>query len=79
MEVLSDPKLHARGAVMRLEHPALGDAIAYGMGNPIQFSKANAQFDQPAEAIGASNEQIYRGLLKMSAGEVEELRSKGII
>jgi len=36
------------------------------MGNPIQFSKAHAQFDEPAHGLGAANEQIHAELLKMS-------------
>jgi crotonobetainyl-CoA:carnitine CoA-transferase CaiB-like acyl-CoA transferase len=78
-EVLSDPKLQARGAVMRLEHPMMGAAQAYGIGNPVQFSKASAQFDVPAQDIGAANEEIYGQVLKMSAREMQELREAGVI
>lgn len=78
-DVLHDPALHARGAVMQLQHPAMGEHKAVGMGNPIQFSKANAQFDIPAQAIGEANADIYGGLLKMPASEIEGLRSAGVI
>ena len=78
-DVLHDPALHARGAVMQLQHPAMGKLTAVGMGNPIQFSKANAQFDIPAQDIGEANADIYGGLLKMPAAEIEGLRSAGII
>ena len=79
VEVLNDPALNERGAVMQLQHPAMGDVKAVGMGNPIQFSKANAQFDIPAQDIGEANQEIYGGLLKMSAAEIKELDASGVI
>jgi formyl-CoA transferase len=79
VEVLSDPDLIARGAVTTLEHPLIGDLRTSGMGNPIQFSKANAQFDIPAQDLGASNEDIYGGLLKLSPQEIAALRADGVI
>jgi crotonobetainyl-CoA:carnitine CoA-transferase CaiB-like acyl-CoA transferase len=78
-EVLDDPVLHERGAVMKLEHPLMGNVRAVGMGNPIRFSKAHAQFDQPAQDIGEANKDIYGGLLKMSSREIDDLRSTGVI
>ena len=80
MEVLSDPALHARGAVTKLDHPKMdGSMTAYGIGNPIQFSKAHAQFDQPAQDLGAANDDIYGRVLNMSAAEIAALRKDGII
>jgi crotonobetainyl-CoA:carnitine CoA-transferase CaiB-like acyl-CoA transferase len=78
-EVLEDPVLHERGAVVALQHPRMGAVRAVGMGNPIQFSKAHAQFDVPAEDIGQSNDDIYRGLLELSERELAELRAAGVI
>ncbi|MEY4139023.1 MAG: hypothetical protein RLZZ371_1205 [Pseudomonadota bacterium] len=78
-EMLHDPALHARGAVMQLQHPAMGDAKAVGMGNPIQFSKANAQFDIPAQGLGEATTQILSDVLKMSASELDQLRAERVI
>lgn len=78
-EVLADPQLLARGAVTRLEHPLMGGLQTSGMGNPIQFSDAHAQFDVPAQALGAANHDIYGGLLKMSPEEIAALRAEGVI
>jgi formyl-CoA transferase len=78
-QVLSDPALLERGAVVKLKHPKMGDTEAYGMGNPIRFSKANAQFDQPAQELGDANQEIYGGLLKLSASEIDELRAARVI
>ncbi|MGC3987305.1 MAG: CaiB/BaiF CoA-transferase family protein [Pseudorhodoferax sp.] len=78
-EVLRDPVLQERGAVVRLEHPNLANISAMGMGLPIQFSRTPAQFDQPAQALGASNDDIYRGLLKLPPERLQQLRNEGVI
>ncbi|EER58373.1 L-carnitine dehydratase/bile acid-inducible protein F [Acidovorax delafieldii 2AN] len=77
-EVLHDPQLLARGAVMELLPPSAATR-AIGMGNPIQFSDAHAQFDQPAQALGQANEEIYGGLLKMSRQDLDRLSAAGVI
>ena len=79
VEVLNDPALIERGAVTRLSHPGMGEIKAIGMGNPIQFSKANGQFDVPAQDLGEANDDIYGRLLKMSAQERQALRAAGVI
>jgi crotonobetainyl-CoA:carnitine CoA-transferase CaiB-like acyl-CoA transferase len=78
-QVLHDPVLHERGAVMKLAHPRLGDLQAMGMGLPIRFSETPSQFDQPAPELGSSNEEIYGNLLKLTGGELQELKSNGVI
>jgi crotonobetainyl-CoA:carnitine CoA-transferase CaiB-like acyl-CoA transferase len=78
-EVLNDPALHARGAVTTLEHPLMGQVRSMGIGNPIRFSKAHAQFDVPAQDLGQANTEILSGLLKMSDREMDELRAAGVI
>ena len=79
LDVLKDPVLQARGAVMKLEHPGLAEGDAMGMGLPIDFSRTPAQFDQPAQELGASNDEIYRGLLKLSDDRLQRLRDEGVI
>lgn len=80
-QVLSDPSLLARGAVVPLEHEGLtaSGTAAMGMGLPIQFSETPARFDQPAQALGASNEAVYRGLLGLSDQELQKLRAQGVV
>jgi formyl-CoA transferase len=77
--VLSDPQLIARGAVTELEHPLMGDLRTSGIGNPIRFSDAHAQFDVPAQDLGAANADIYGGLLQLPEAEIAALRAQGVI
>lgn len=79
MEVLEDPRLHETGAVVKLAHPNLGSIRAYGMGLPIQFSKTPSQFDMPAQMLGASNEEVYCGLLGLTRDELSELSRDRVI
>ena len=71
--------LQARGAVVKLEHPGLAEVDAMGMGLPIQFSGTPAQFDQQAQELGASKDDIYRGLLELSDDRLQQLRDEGVI
>jgi len=78
-EVLHDPALLQRGAVMKLEHPKMGATQAYGMGNPIHFSKGHAQFDIPAQELGDANDEVYGSLLKLTPDELAALRRDRVI
>lgn len=79
LEVLHDPVLHARGAVMDLEHPDIGAIDAVGMGLPIGFSRCHAQFDRPATRLGEANDEIYGSLLGLAAEELAALRAANVI
>jgi len=78
-EVVHDRRLQESGALVRLHHPRHGDTGVLAMGLPIRFSGSLAQFDHPAVELGASNEEIYRKLLKLSAEELAALRASGIV
>lgn len=79
LDVLNDPVMQERGAVVKLKHPGLGNVDAMGMGLPIKFSKTPVQFDQPAQELGASNDEIYGDLLKLSVEQLQQLRDDGVI
>ncbi|MFS1286875.1 CaiB/BaiF CoA transferase family protein [Pseudomonas piscis] len=78
-QMLDDHRLHERGAILELSHPHSGPTGAVGMGLPIQFSVTPSQFDQPAMALGAANEDIYSRLLGLSAEQINRLREQGIV
>jgi formyl-CoA transferase len=71
--------LQERGAVVRLEHPGLDGVNAMGMGLPIKLSGTPVQFDQPAQPLGAANDEIYRELLKLPEARLQQLRDAGVI
>jgi len=78
-EVLEDPQLRARGMIQELEHPLNPRTGALTAGFPIRFAHRPADEIPPAPLLGQNNEEIYRGLLGLSAEEMEELRAGGVI
>ena len=78
-EIFQDPHLRSSGAITTLAHPRYGEIDALGYGLPIQFSVSKSQFDKPAAELGASNEEIYGELLKLSPEEIRELRFNKVI
>ncbi len=75
-----DPGVLRRRETVLLSHPKYGavDEI-YGMGLPIKFSAAAAEFDQPPPSPGEHNQTVYGDILGYSAERIEELRAKGVI
>jgi formyl-CoA transferase len=80
-QVLADPYLQQRGAVVPLNHPGLSASgtSAMGMGLPIHFSESPVGFDQAAQTLGESNASIYKDLLKLPDEELQQLRAQGVI
>lgn len=80
-QVLADKHLRQRGAVVPLTHPGLeaSGTSAMGMGLPIHFSESPVSFDQPAQALGESNDIVYRELLQLSDAELQQLREQKVI
>src|SRR5207244_11857313 len=75
-----DPEVLRRKETVLLSHPKYGavDEI-YGMGLPIKFSAAVAEFDQPPPSLGEHNQAVYGDILGYSAERIEELRANGVI
>lgn len=78
-EVLTDPLLHASGALMQLKRTDGGEIGAIGMGLPIRFSGAHAQFDEPATELGSANDYVFGELLKLSDVERTALQAAKVI
>jgi crotonobetainyl-CoA:carnitine CoA-transferase CaiB-like acyl-CoA transferase len=77
---MRDPQVVARRETVPLSHPKYGDVgDVYGMGMPIHFSGATAEFDQPAPGLGEHNEAVYAGILGYSPEKIQALRTRGVI
>lgn len=75
-----DPQVIARGETVPLTHPKYGAVDdVYGMGMPIRFSGAKAEFDRPAPALGEHNNAVYGGILGYSVEKIQELRARKVI
>ncbi len=77
-DIAHDPHFRARGMIQRVEDERYDELAVPGF--VPKFSN-----EQPAVAWlgrdrpGADNDEVYRGVLQMSAGELEELQREGVI
>ncbi|HEX4504263.1 MAG TPA: CoA transferase [Alphaproteobacteria bacterium] len=76
-EVVDDPHMHARGALVRMDHPELG-AITVPR-SPLRFAGSALTELEPSGVLGAENDSVYGGWLGLSPVELDELRREGVI
>jgi crotonobetainyl-CoA:carnitine CoA-transferase CaiB-like acyl-CoA transferase len=60
-----------------IDHPDAGRHLFPGL--PIKLSETPAAYTRPAPGLGQHNEEVLRGLLGLSASDVEDLRRAGVI
>ena len=72
-----DPHLRERGFYVRTDHPELGEFAVQG--TPPRFSHTPARVRHGAPTLGQHCDAVYGELLGLSAGEMEDLRQRGVI
>ena len=75
--LLSDPHLRARDMVVELAHKQLGKIPVPGV--PFKLSASPGMVEALGPELGQHNDEVYRGLLGLSASEVSELQANGVI
>lgn len=75
-ELGADPYLQERGAIVTMNHPVLGPIRMPGF--PIKMSGSTVPI-LPAPLVGQHNEEVYTGMLGISAAELARLRHAGVI
>ena len=78
VDLLESPQLAARGFWTEVEHPELGDKIAYP-GKWANNSETPPAISGRAPLIGEHNQEIYMKELGISEGQMQELMQAGII
>ena len=76
-EVVNDPHLHARGALQWQEHPELGRIPVQS--SPLRFAGTDQMPITPSRKLGADNNAIYGDWLGLSANDIAQLTSEGVI
>lgn len=76
-EVMHDAHMHARGMLMRVEHPDLGAVVLPT--SPIRYDHAMPAALEPSPGLGAHNAAVYGGMLGLSTAELDELHAQGVI
>ncbi|MGH7806310.1 MAG: CaiB/BaiF CoA transferase family protein, partial [Candidatus Binatia bacterium] len=76
-DIASDPHVAARGDLETVEDPALG--LVRMQGVYPRFSRTPGAIRRGAPRLGEHDEEVYGGVLGLSATEIAELRREGVI
>jgi len=76
-EVFEDPQVQHRKLRVDIPHPLGG--VAPVVASPLRLSKTPVEYRLAPPLLGQHNDEVYQGLLGKNAGEIEKLRSAGII
>ena len=76
-DMLADPHFAAREAIVRLVHPQLGELPMQGVFPRLGSTPGRVRRVGPE--LGEHNDEVYRGLLGLADGEIEELSADGVI
>jgi benzylsuccinate CoA-transferase BbsF subunit len=72
-----DDNTAAWGLWPQVEHPAMGAVRVDGV--PVHLSETDWRIERAAPLLGQHNDEIYGGLLGLSATEIDDLRADGVI
>jgi CoA:oxalate CoA-transferase len=75
--LVADPQVRAREMIVDLPHDKLGKIPVTGV--PFKLSESPGRIEHLGPELGQHNDEIYGGLLGLSAGEMDELRGDGVI
>jgi crotonobetainyl-CoA:carnitine CoA-transferase CaiB-like acyl-CoA transferase len=79
-EALRDPLVRARGEVVPLTHPDLGEVEGLATtGVPIVFSASATGFSRPAPRVGEHNAAVFGELLGYSDARLAQLAADGVL
>lgn len=76
-EMLEDPHFKAREAIITVPHPDFGELRMQNVAP--RLSETPGRVRSPSPQLGEHNEEVYRGLLGMSAERYEALRARQVI
>ncbi|MGD9891350.1 MAG: CaiB/BaiF CoA transferase family protein [Dehalococcoidia bacterium] len=75
--LMNDPHLRARGFVVEIDHPEVGQRTVAGL--PARFGAIPDPAYQPAPCLGEHNQSVYCGLLDLSTDDVGRLQEAKVI
>ncbi len=76
-QVFAEPQAIARGLRFELAHPAAGQVSL--VRSPMRFSATPVEHERPPPVLGQHTDEILRGVLGMSDGEIGKLRADGVV
>ncbi|MFQ5764789.1 MAG: CaiB/BaiF CoA transferase family protein [Rhodospirillales bacterium] len=76
-DIFADPQFEARGNLFRTALPDLGEIVVPAV--IPKLSETPGVIASLGPRLGEHNDEVYRGLLGLSADEIEALKEKGVI
>ncbi len=76
-DIFADPHVQARGDIETVDDPTIGPVRMQGV-YP-RFSRTPGKVQGGAPTLGAHNDEVYRGLLGLTADELDALRRDRVI
>ena len=76
-DMLEDAHFRAREAIVTTMHPKFGELKMQNVAP--KLSKTPGSIRLPGPELGQHNDEIYGGILKLSAQQIADLTAKGII
>jgi crotonobetainyl-CoA:carnitine CoA-transferase CaiB-like acyl-CoA transferase len=76
-EVMHDPHMHERGFLEEIDHDEIGRVTV--MNTPLRVHGADKVPTTPSPKLGQHNDEVYGGMLGLSAAEIADLKAEGVI
>lgn len=77
-DIMRNAQLQVRGFWEKIEHPELGQIIAYP-GAPVKMTQTPWKISRRAPLIGEHNQEVYMKELQLTGEDIAALKSKGAI
>ena len=76
-QVFREPQVEARGMKIELPHAVAGKVPL--VASPMRFSETPIKHEVPPPVLGQHTDEVLRGVLHKSDGEIAKLRAEGIV
>ena len=76
-QICDDPYIKYRKMLVDVDQPGIGKMKV--VGSPLRLSENPGEVYTGAPLLGQHTEEILGSLLKMTKGEIEDLRKEGVI
>jgi formyl-CoA transferase len=75
--MLDDPHFRARDAIVSVPHPDFGELKMQNVAP--KLSRSPGRVRSPSPSLGQHNDDVYRGLLNMTADRYAQLQAAKVI
>lgn len=76
-DLLDHPQVKAREMLVDIDYPGVGAVPVPGV--VVKLSRTSGAIERRAPDVGEHNQEIYSGLLGITAGELSQLKAEGVV